>query len=77
MNLCDRWPALDPLRIRATRSGEVFLLVRRVIEYNDTHHGETNETTPSETKSLNQKGGNTELLPRNGKVYVPAGDDWF
>lgn len=34
LNLCERFPALTPFSIRKEKAGEVFLLVRRLKEYN-------------------------------------------
>ena len=35
LNICDRFPALSPFDVRRTKATEVFLLMRRMKNYND------------------------------------------
>lgn len=34
LNLCERFPSLTPFQIRREKAGEVFLLIKRLNEYN-------------------------------------------
>jgi len=40
--LCERFPALSPFSIRKQRAREVFLLIRRLSDYNDYKKKTTN-----------------------------------
>lgn len=72
VSICQTFPALDPLRLRREKSGEVLLLLRRMIRYNNNRP--TDNQTDSETV---QDDGTIIIRHKNGDVeYLhPAKDD--
>ena len=47
MQICQTFPSLDPLRLRREKCGEVLLLLRRMIRYNQQHDRDGNRTNGS------------------------------
>lgn len=62
VSLSDRFPALSPLTIREKRAREVFLLIRRLTDYNRRQNkSKTDSYTPTGDRIIRR----------------PAGNDWF
>lgn len=67
VNLCDRFPALDPFRVRAQRFHDVLLIFRRLNE-------KSNAETGGKNKNKNVPGS----YVKNGVLHRPAlNDDWY
>ena len=47
VQICQTFPALDPIRLRREKCGEVLLLLRRMIRYNRQHDQDGNRTNGS------------------------------
>lgn len=60
-NLCDTFPALDPIQLLDYPAEDVFDLIAGTIDYNNRQN----------SGSRGQGGANAGLIRR------PAGDDWF
>ena len=43
VNLCDRFTALDPVKVRNYPAHEIFLLFRRLSDYTDRHKKNENK----------------------------------
>ncbi len=65
VNLCDRFPALDPFRVRSQRFHDVLLIFRRL----------TNQTQIKNGEKAKLPAG---AYIKNGVLYRPAmNDDWY
>lgn len=65
VNLCERFPALDPFKVRAQRFHDVLLIFRRLTNRHENENGK---------KTKLPKGATV----KNGIVRRPAtNDDWY
>lgn len=48
MQICQTFPALDPLRLRREPCSEVLLLLRRMVRYNNTHDQDGRRKQPAD-----------------------------
>ena len=65
-NLCQRYKSLNPFQIRKEKSGEVFLLIRRINDHNARKKG----VAPSDTV-WQDKAGNTHIRRK------ATNDSWY
>lgn len=68
VQLSDRFPSLDPIKIRYTPAHEIYLLYGRTIAYNRRHEAEHQQTAVKYTGTERQ---DSRIIRRK------AGDDWF
>ena len=62
VSICQTFPALDPVRMRREKCGEVLLLLRRMIRYNNTQGGD--ETPADDVIVITKKNGDTVTMRR-------------
>ena len=67
VQLCDRYPAMDPIKIRQTPAHEIYLLYGRTVKRNMR----LDKNTDNNRASYTTKNKTTRVIKRK------AGDDWF
>lgn len=61
-NLCDTFPALDPIKLLDYPAEDVFNLINDIIDYNQRNKSDEEDGYMSNSSN---------------EICVPAGDDWF
>lgn len=66
VNLCERFPALDPFRVRSQKFHDVLLIFRRLNRKSNAQGGGSTENAP------------VGSYVKNGVLHRPAqNDDWY
>ena len=63
VSICQTFPALDPVRMRREKCGEVLLLLRRMIRYNNTQGGD-DAPVDDDVIIIAKKNGDTVTMRR-------------